>query len=136
MSGSAGQADMTDSSRASLLVGVIVLVVILAAWAGWQYKSNADRADRAEEQAQQTTAITTNVISAMTLFNQISQAATDEKQQNSEKSTARVVVIKEAVKSDDCAVKSVPAAAADSLREHRNKIRAGSAGAATGRPDG
>lgn len=126
---------MSDSMLATIIVGALLIVVSVGSYLGYQYRSNADRAERAEEQVQQTTAITSNVISAVTLFNRISQAATDEKQQNSEKSTERVVVIKAAVKGKKCAVIAVPAAAADSLRAHRNKIRSGAPGGASGKPD-
>lgn len=127
---------MSESLLASIIVGVLLLVIGGGAYLGYQYKSNVDRADNAEAQAKQATAVASNVINAVSIFNQISQAATDEKQQNSEQGAARVVVIREAVKSDSCATRPIPAAAADSLREHRNKIRSGATSADPGKSDG
>lgn len=126
---------MSESLLATIIVGILLAVIGVGSYLGYEYRSNSARAEKAEDQVKQTTAIANNVINAFSLFNQISQAATDEKQQNSEKSSARVVVIREAVKDDKCAVQSVPAAAVNSLREHRNKIRKGSSGADSGKSD-
>ncbi|HIF5920269.1 TPA: DUF2570 domain-containing protein [Raoultella ornithinolytica] len=123
---------MSESLLATIITGVLLVVIGVGSYLGYEYRSNTARAEKAEEQAKQTTAIANNVINAVSLFNQISQAGTDEKQQNSEKSSARVVVIREAVKGDKCAVQSVPSAATNSLRDHRNKIRSGAGGADTG----
>ena len=38
-------------------------------------------------------------------------------------------------KDDDCAVRPVPAAAADRLRKYANSLRAGSGGTAANKPD-
>lgn len=43
--------------------------------------------------------------------------------------------IKGAVADDDCAVRPVPAAAADRLRKYANSLRAGSGGTAANKPD-
>lgn len=126
---------MSESLLATIIVGILLAVIGIGGYLGYEYRSNSARAEKAEEQVKQTTAIANNVINAVSLFNQISQAATDEKQQNTEKSSARVAVIREAIKVDKCAAQPVPAAAANSLREHRNKIRSGSSGTSTGKSD-
>lgn len=130
-----GIGPMSESLLATIIVGILVAVIGAGSYLGYEYRSNSARAEKAEDQVKQATAIANNVINALSLFNQISQAATDEKQQNSEKSSARVVVIREAVKGDKCAVQLAPASAANSLREHRNKIRTGSSGADSGKSD-
>ncbi|MDU7134937.1 MAG: DUF2570 domain-containing protein [Enterobacteriaceae bacterium] len=134
---------MSAEARASIIVALILLVAGLGAFLGYRYESNSSRADAAEvranaaeDAANQATAITSNVLQAVSIINTISQAAKDEKQQNTEQSSDRVAEIKKAVKDDDCAAKPVPSVATDSLRAHRNKIRSGSASAAPGRSDG
>jgi len=134
---------MSAETRASVIVFLILLVAGLGLFFGYRYESNSSRADAAEVRANaaesaanQATAITANVIQTVSIINTISQAATDEKQQNSEQSSGRIADIKRAVKDDDCAVKPVPSVATDSLRAHRNKIRAGSAGTAAVKSDG
>ncbi|GJL37386.1 hypothetical protein TUM17576_42060 [Enterobacter hormaechei] len=134
---------MSAEARASIIVALILLVAGLGIFVGYRYESNSSRADAAEvranaaeDAANQATAITSNVLQTISIINTISQAAKDEKQQNTEQSSDRVAEIKKAVKGDDCAVRPVPAVAADSLRAHRNKIRSGPARAAPGRSDG
>ena len=134
---------MSAEMRATIIVLLILLVAGLGVFFGYLYESNSSRADAAESRANaaesaanQATAITENVLKTVSIINTISQANADEKAANSEQSAARVVVIREAIKSDSCTVQPVPAVAADSLRAHRNKIRSGSASTTTGKPDG
>lgn len=134
---------MGAEARASIIVFLILLVVGVGAFLGYRYESNSSRADAAEvranaaeDAANQATAITSNVLQAVSIINTISQAAKDEKQQNTEQSSDRVAEIKKAVKGDDCAVRPVPAVAVDGLRAHRNKIRSGPARTASGGTDG
>ena len=134
---------MSAEAKAGIIVALIVLLVCAGVWLGHRYESNSSRADAAEVRAEaaedaanQANAVTENVLKTVSIINTISQAATDEKQQNSEQSSARVADIKKAVKDDDCAVKPVPAGATDSLRAHRNKIHTGSASTTSGKSDG
>jgi len=134
---------VSAETRASVIVFLILLVAGLCLFLGYRYESNSSRADAAEVRADaaesaanQATAITENVLQTVSIINTISQAATDEKQENSEQSSVRVAEIKKAVKDDYCAKQPVPVTAADSLRAHRNKIRAGAAGTTSGKPDG
>ena len=126
---------MSESILATIITGSLLALIGIGSYLGYEYRSNSARAEKAEEQVKQTTSITNNVINAITIFNRISQAATDEKQRNNEQSSVRVVVIREAVKVDECAVQPVPAAAVNSLREHRNKIRSVASGATSGQSD-
>lgn len=137
-----GDRPVSAETRATIIVLLILLVAGLGVFLGYRYESNSSRAaaaesraSAAEDAANQATAITSNVLQTVSIINTISQAATDEKQQNNEQGSARVADIKKAVKSDDCAVKPVPAVATDSLRAHRNKIRTGSASPTPGKPD-
>uniref|UniRef100_UPI00068F3AC8 DUF2570 domain-containing protein n=1 Tax=Erwinia oleae TaxID=796334 RepID=UPI00068F3AC8 len=98
-----------------------------------QAKAETEQAKQNQKQAE---AITSNVITAVTLFNDIAKTTHDKKQQNNEESETRVVYIREALKGDACAVQPVPSAAVDRLREHRNKIRSGSGSADTSRSAG
>lgn len=134
---------MSAETRASIIIFLILLVAGMSLFFGIRYESNSSRADAAEVRANaaesaanQATAITDNVLQTVSIINTISQAATDEKQQNSEQSSVRVAEIKKAVKDDYCAKQPVPVTAADSLRAHRNKIRTGSTGATSGKSDG
>jgi prophage endopeptidase len=123
-----------------LLWFVLAACVVLTGSAASYYHNRMKQAQAnvtiAQQGQQQAEAITDNVITAVTLFNDIARATHDDKQQNSSESDRRVVYIREAVKSDTCAAQRVPAAAADRLREHRDKIRSGAGSTDTGRTAG
>lgn len=103
------------------------------AWAINHYRGNAitykDQRDKAVVRANTSEAITSNVITAMNLIRDISQATQNAKNELAQKGKTRIVYIRQALQGDPCANQLVPAAAADSLREFENSLRSGSSGA-------
>lgn len=110
-----------------LLVGVLSI-----AWTINHYRNNAitykDQRDKATVKASSSEAITNNVITAMNLIHDISQATQNAKNELAENGETRIVYIKQALEGDSCAKRLVPSAAADSLREYANTLRSRSRG--------
>lgn len=124
------------------LIAIIMFILCLfggTCWSAWYYSDKAsrekERADDAEQQAESANAITANVIRAVDIINAISEANQNAKQQIALESQRAQTDIKVAVANDDCARRPVPAAAADRLRKYAESLRAGSGGAAAGKPD-
>lgn len=105
------------------LIGMLVLFVN-------HYRDNAitykDQRDKAVVRADTSEAITNNVITAMNLIRDISQATQNAKNELAQKGETRIVYIRQALQGDPCANQLVPAAAADSLREYADSLRPGS----------
>ena len=102
------------------LITIVVFIVCLfgsACWSAWYYSDKASRekarADSAEQQAESANIVTANVIQAVNLINAISEANQDAKNQIALESQRAQEDIKVAVADDDCAVRPVPAAAAE-----------------------
>ncbi|EPA1136772.1 DUF2570 domain-containing protein [Enterobacter hormaechei] len=108
------------------VIGVLVFFVN-------HYRDNAitykDQRDKATVRADTSEAITSNVITTMNLIRDISQATQNAKNELAKKGETRIVYIRQALEGDPCANQLVPAAAADSLREHENSLRSGPSGA-------
>ena len=98
-------------------------------WAINHYRGNAitykDQRDKAVVRADTSEAITNNVITAMNLIRDISQATQNAKNELAQKGEKRIVYIRQALQGDPCANQLVPAAAADSLREYADSLRPG-----------
>ena len=111
-----------------LLAGILSI-----AWTINHYRNSAisfkDQRDKATVRANSSEAITNNVITAMNLIHDISQATQNAKNELVEKGETRIVYIKQALEDDPCANQLVPSAAADSLREYADSLRPGSGGA-------
>lgn len=102
-------------------------------WAINHYRGNAitykDQRDKAVVRADTSEAVTNNVITAMNLIRDISQATQNAKNELAQNGETRIVYIRQALQGDPCANQLVPAAAADSLREYADSLRPGSGGA-------
>lgn len=112
-------------------LSVIALVAVLAMLVN-HYRNNAitykDQRDKATQRAETSEAVTNNVITAMNLIRDISQATQNAKRELAEKGETRIVYIRQALHGDPCANQPVPAAAADSLREYADSLRSGPGG--------
>ncbi|HDR2802562.1 TPA: DUF2570 domain-containing protein [Enterobacter asburiae] len=111
---------------------VVMLIGVLAFFVN-RYRDNAitykDQRDKAVVRADTSEAITNNVITAMNLIRDISQATQNAKNELAQKGETRIVYIRQALQGDPCANQLVPAAAADSLREYTDSLRPGPSGA-------
>ncbi|WP_090138276.1 DUF2570 domain-containing protein [Kosakonia oryziphila] len=109
-----------------LQLSVIALVAVLAFFAN-HYRDTTiaykAQRDKATQRAETSEAVTNNVMTAMKLINDISQATQNAKRELAEKGETRIVYIRQALHGDPCANQPVPAAAADSLREYADSLR-------------
>ncbi|HDT2979794.1 DUF2570 domain-containing protein [Klebsiella aerogenes] len=116
----------------AIIYAVVICMLISMAWAINHYRGNAitykDQRDKATVRADTSEAITSNVITTMNLIRDISQATKNAKNELAQKGETRIVYIRQALEGDQCAKQLVPAAAADSLREYADGLRAGAGG--------
>jgi len=124
------------------LIAIVSLGLCLfggVCWSAWYYNDKANlekaRADAAEQLADSANAITANVIQAVNIINTISEANQHAKQQIALESQRAQNDINVAVANDDCALRPVPTAAANRLRQYADSLRSGSGGTASGKPD-
>ncbi len=108
------------------LIGVLALLVN-------HYRDNAityrEQRDKATVRAKTAETVSNSVVTAMNLINDISRATQNAKNELSQAGERRVIYIRQALEGDQCAKQLVPAAAADSLREYADGLRAGPSGA-------
>lgn len=121
-------------SKWKAVAALLLLACVLSlAWAINHYRNNAitfkDQRDKATVRANSSEAITNNVITAMNLIHDISQATQNAKNELAEKGETRIVYIRQALEGDPCANQLVPSAAADSLREYADSLRPSFGGA-------
>lgn len=111
---------------------IVVAVIGVLAFFVNHYRNNAiaykDQRDKATVRADTSEAITSNVITTMNLIRDISQATQNAKNELAHKGETRIVYIRQVLEGDPCANQPVPAAAADSLREYADGLRAGARG--------
>ncbi|WP_416414154.1 DUF2570 domain-containing protein [Pantoea sp. App145] len=112
---------MTAKTKEWIAIVLLIMLISAGGYFGYQYKSNSDRADTAENAAKQASTVTANVLKTVFIINTIVQANADAKQKTDQQSAERIVVIQKAVAGDECAKRSVPAAAVEQLwdRVHR-----------------
>lgn len=117
---------------------MVVLVGALAISA-CHYKDKAEqekqRADGAEQQVNAAQAITSNVLTTMTIFNSIAEANKNAKEQIALDASGASADIRVAVANDDCTNRPVPAGAVKRLQQFANGLRQGAGGPVTVQPD-
>ncbi|ENU2139279.1 DUF2570 domain-containing protein [Klebsiella michiganensis] len=118
---------------------MVVLVGALAISAS-HYKDKAEqekqRADSAEQQVNAAQAITSNVLTTMTIFNSIVEANQHAKEQIALDASGAASDIKVAVANDDCAPRDIPAGAVKRLQQFADSLRQSAGGPIAGQPDG
>ncbi|MFN4482992.1 DUF2570 domain-containing protein [Klebsiella pneumoniae] len=96
------------------------------------YRDNAitfkEQRDKATVRAETAETVSNSVVTAMNLINEISRVTQNAKTELSQAGEKRVIYIRQALEGDQCAKQLVPAAAADSLREYADGLRAGAGG--------
>lgn len=120
---------------------VIIAVLIGAlAIAASHYKGKAEqekqRADGAEQQVNAAGAITSNVLTTMTIFNTIAEDNQHAKEQIALDASGASADIRVAVANDDCTNRPVPAGAVKRLQQYANGLRQSAGGPVAGEPDG
>ncbi|HDZ0612602.1 DUF2570 domain-containing protein [Klebsiella pneumoniae] len=109
----------------------LALIGVLAFFVS-HYRDNAitfkEQRDKATVRAETAETVSNSVVTAMNLINDISRATQNAKTELSQAGEQRVIYIRQALEGDQCAKQLVPAAAADSLREYADGLRAGAGG--------
>lgn len=125
--------DRPVSRLTAIICACVIALLVLAAWKINHYRNNAitykDQRDKATTRAESSEAVTSNVITAMNLIHDISQATQNAKNHLAQKGETRIVYIRQALEGDPCANQLVPSAATDSLREYADSLRTGPRGA-------
>lgn len=117
------------SRLTAIICAVVIWLLVSMAWAINHYRDNAitykDQRDKATVRAETAETVSNSVVSAMNLINDISRVTQNAKTELSQAGEQRVIYIRQALEGDQCAKQLVPAAAADSLREYADGLRAG-----------
>ena len=120
------------SRLTALLIAVVACIIVSLGWALNHYYDNAtkfkEQRDKATVRAETAETVSNSVITAMNLINDISRATKNAKTELSQAGEQRIVYIRQALEGDQCAKQLVPAAAADSMREYADGLRAGAVG--------
>ncbi|MGP6835017.1 DUF2570 domain-containing protein [Klebsiella pneumoniae] len=128
------------SRLAAIISAIVICLMVCLGWLVMHYHNAASeqktRADNAEQQANAAQAITSNVLTTMTIFNTIVEANQHAKEQIALDASGASADIKVAVTNDDCARRPVPDGAVKRLQQYADGLRQGAGGAAPGKPDG
>ncbi|EOV2036484.1 DUF2570 domain-containing protein [Klebsiella pneumoniae] len=128
-------------SRVTAIISAIVIcLVVCLGWLVMHYHNAASkqeaRAENAEQQVNTAQAITSNVLTTMTIFNTIVEANQHAKEQIALDASGASTDIRVAVANDDCTNRPVPAGAVKRLQQYANGLRQSAGGPVTSQPDG
>lgn len=120
------------SRLTAIISAVVICLIVCLGWLASHYYDNAtkfkEQRDKATVRAETAETVSNSVITAMNLINDISRATKNAKTELSQAGEQRVIYIRQALEGDQCAKQLVPAAAADSLREYADGLRASAGG--------
>lgn len=127
------------SRLTAIIIAVVICLVVCLGWLVMHYHNAANqqesRAETAEQQVNTAQAITSNVLTTMTIFNSIAEANKNAKEQIALDASGATSDIRVAVANDDCTNRPVPAGAVKRLQQFANGLRQGAVGPVTGQPD-
>ncbi|EPM4152702.1 DUF2570 domain-containing protein [Klebsiella pneumoniae] len=116
----------------AVIIAVVICLMVRLGWLASNYHHNAitfkEQRDKATVRAETAETVSNSVVTAMNLINDISRVTQNAKTELSQAGEQRVIYIRQALEGDQCAKQLVPAAAADSLREYADGLRAGTRG--------
>lgn len=122
------------------LPALMAVLIGTLAIAASHYKDKSEqekqRADGAEQQVNAAQAITSNVLTTMTIFNTIVEANQHAKEQIALDASGASADIRVAVANDDCTNRPVPAGAVKRMQQFANGLRQSAGGPVTSQPDG
>ncbi|HFE2689494.1 TPA: DUF2570 domain-containing protein [Klebsiella quasipneumoniae subsp. similipneumoniae] len=128
------------SRLTAIISAIVICLVVCLGWLAMHYRNAASkqetRAETAEQQINTAQAITSNVLTTMTIVNTIAEANQHAKEQIALDASGTSADIRVAVANDDCTNRPVPAGAVKRLQQFANGLRQGSGGPVTGQPDG
>ncbi|EMF1901404.1 DUF2570 domain-containing protein [Raoultella ornithinolytica] len=127
------------SRLTAIIASVIICIIVCLGWLAMHYhnaaKQQETRAETAEQQVNAAQAITSNVLTTMSIFNSMAEANQHAKEQIALGASGASADIKVAIANDDCANRPVPAGAVKRLQQFSNGLRQGAGGPVTGQPD-
>lgn len=127
------------SRLTAVISAIVICLVVCLGWLAMHYRNAAaeqkTRADGAEQQVNAAQAITSNVLTTMTIFNTIAEANQHAKEQIALDASGASADIRVAVANDDCAPRDIPVSAVKRVQQYKNSLRQSASGAATGQPD-
>ncbi|MXF49718.1 DUF2570 domain-containing protein [Raoultella sp. Lac2] len=127
------------SRLTAIISAVVICLIVCLGWLAMHYHNAASqqetRAETAELQVNTAQAITSNVLTTMSIFNSIAEANQHAKEQIALGASGASADIKVAIASDDCTNRHVPAGAVKRLQQYANGLRQSAGGAVTGQPD-
>ena len=116
----------------AIISAVVICLIVSLGWLASHYHDNAitfkEQRDKATARAETAETVSNSVVTAMNLINDSSRVTQNAKTELSQAGEQRVIYIRQALEGDQCAKQLVPAAAADSLREYADGLRAGARG--------
>ncbi|HHT0275162.1 TPA: DUF2570 family protein [Klebsiella oxytoca] len=128
------------SRLTAIISAVVICLIVCLGWLAMHYHNAAaeqkTRADGAEQQVNAAQAITSNVLTTMTIFNSIVEANQHAKEQIALDASGAASDIKVAVANDDCAPLDIPAGAVKRLQQFADSLRQSAGGPVTSQPDG
>ncbi|ENA3216825.1 TPA: DUF2570 domain-containing protein [Klebsiella pneumoniae] len=120
------------SRLAAIISAIAICLIVSLGWLASHYRDNAitfkEQRDKATVRAETAETVSNSVVTAMNLINDISRVTQNAKTELSQAGEQRVIYIRQALESNQCAKQLVPAAAADSLREYADGLRTGAGG--------
>ncbi|HBT4315754.1 TPA: DUF2570 domain-containing protein [Klebsiella aerogenes] len=124
----------------AIISAVIICLIVCLGWLANHYYNSANqqqrRAEVAEQQVNAAESLVSNVLTAMTIFNSISEANQHVKEQIALDASGAAADIKMAIADDDCANRSVPAGAIKRLQQYANGLRQSAGSTSASQPDG
>ena len=128
------------SRLTAIISAMVICLIVCLGWLAMHYHNAAaqqeTRAETAEQQVNTAQAITSNVLTTMSIFNSIAEANQHAKEQIALDASGASADIRVAVANDDCTNRPVPAGAVKRLQQYANGLRQSSGGSVTGQPDG
>lgn len=128
------------SRLTAIISAVVICLIVYLGWLAMHYHNAASqqetRAETAEQQVTSAQAITSNVLTTMSIFNSIAEANQHAKEQIALDASGASVDVRVAVANDDCTNRPVPAGAVKRLQQYANGLRQSAGGTAAGQSDG
>lgn len=127
------------SRLTAIITAVVICLIVCLGWLAMHYHKVAGeqqaRADAAEQQVNAAESVASNVLTTMSIFNTISEANKNAKEQIALDASGASADIKVAVANDDCALRPVPDGAVKRLQQYADSLRQGAGGSAPSKPD-
>lgn len=119
----------------AILIAVLIAIFAGLAWLAFHYHGQSVGKDATiatvTGERDESRLILNNQVRMVNIINDIAKANEHEKNRISNNGEVRAAAIKKEIGGNECAIRPVPAAAADLLRKHANQIRSGATGTDT-----